>query len=251
MEKVFLDNEVNMVYFMYDCMIVGGVRFVGEVLKLEVIDLLKVFYFFICCEMGIFNVGGFGVVKVGDVVFELDYKEVFYLGLGDWEVIFESKDVKNFVKFYFNFVIVYCNYFDKKVIKVDVIVVEMGLLEGFNYCCINKMLVSQVLFICQLQMGMIELKLGSVWNIMLVYVYSCCMEVYFYFEVFDEYVVCYFMGEVDEICYIWMKGDQVVLFFEWFIYSVVVIYNYIFIWGMGGENLDYGDQDFLLIIDLK
>jgi 4-deoxy-L-threo-5-hexosulose-uronate ketol-isomerase len=27
--------------------------------------------------------------------------------------------------------------------------------------------------------------------------------------------------------------------------------NYTFIWGMAGENLDYGDQDFFKITDLK
>ena len=44
--------------------------------------------------MGIFNVGGPGVVKAGNAVFELDYKEALYLGSGDREVTFESKDVK-------------------------------------------------------------------------------------------------------------------------------------------------------------
>lgn len=34
-EKVFSDNEVNIVYSMYDRMVVGGARPVGEVLKLE------------------------------------------------------------------------------------------------------------------------------------------------------------------------------------------------------------------------
>lgn len=93
MEKVFSDNEVNMVYSMYDRMIVGGARPVGEVLKLEAIDPLKAPYFLTRREMGIFNVGGPGVVKAGDAVFELDYKEALYLGSGDREVTFESKDV--------------------------------------------------------------------------------------------------------------------------------------------------------------
>ena len=56
MEKVFSDNEVNMVYSMYDRMIVGGARPVGEVLKLEAIDPLKAPYFLTRREMGIFNV---------------------------------------------------------------------------------------------------------------------------------------------------------------------------------------------------
>ena len=150
MEKVFSDNEVNMVYSMYDRMIVGGARPVGEVLKLEAIDPLKAPYFLTRREMGIFNVGGPGVVKAGDAVFELDYKEALYLGSGDREVTFESKDVKNPAQFYFNSVTAHRNYPDKKVTKADAIVAEMGSLEGSNHRCINKMLVSQVLPTCQL-----------------------------------------------------------------------------------------------------
>lgn len=80
-----------MVYSMYDRMIVGGARPVGEVLKLEAIDPLKAPYFLTRREMGIFNVGGPGVVKAGDAVFELDYKEALYLGSGDREVTLKVK----------------------------------------------------------------------------------------------------------------------------------------------------------------
>ena len=52
MEKVFSDNEVNMVYSMYDRMIVGGARPVGEVLKLEAIDPLKAPYFLTAVKWG-------------------------------------------------------------------------------------------------------------------------------------------------------------------------------------------------------
>ena len=144
-EKVFSDNEVNMVYSMYDRMVVGGAKPVGEILKLEAIDPLKASYFLSRREMGIFNVGGPGVVKAGNAVFELDYKEALYLGSGDREVTFESKDAGNPAKFYFNSVTAHRNYPDKKVTKADAIVAEMGSLEGSNHRCINKMLVSDCL----------------------------------------------------------------------------------------------------------
>ena len=44
-ERVFAADEVNMVYSMYDRMIVGGAMPVAEALKLEAIDPIKAPYF--------------------------------------------------------------------------------------------------------------------------------------------------------------------------------------------------------------
>ena len=251
METVFSADEVNMVYSMYDRMIVGGAMPVNESLRLEAIEPLKQPVFLRNRELGIFNVGGKGTVKVGDAVFVLDYKEALYIGSGNREVTFESKNAQNPAKFYFNSTTAHRNYPDKKVTKKDAVVAEMGSLEGSNHRNINKMLVNQVLPTCQLQMGMTELAPGSVWNTMPAHVHSRRMEAYFYFEVPADHSVCHFMGEVDETRHLWMKGDQAVLSPEWSIHSAAATHNYTFIWGMGGENLDYGDQDFSLITDLK
>lgn len=250
-EKVFAADEVNMVYSMYDRMIVGGAMPVNEALALEAIDPLKAPYFLTRRELGIFNVGGPGIVQAGEATFEINYKEALYLGAGDREVTFESKDPANPAKFYFNSTTAHCSYPDKLVTKADAIVAEMGSLEGSNDRRINKMLVNQVLPTCQLQMGMTELMTGSVWNTMPAHLHSRRMEAYFYFEVPEEHAVCHFMGEPQETRHLWMKGDQAVLSPEWSIHSAAATHNYSFIWGMGGENLDYGDQDFFAITDLK
>jgi 4-deoxy-L-threo-5-hexosulose-uronate ketol-isomerase len=251
METVFSADEVNMVYSMYDRMIVGGAMPVNESLRLEAIEPLKQPVFLRNRELGIFNVGGKGTVKVGDAVFALDYKEALYLGSGDREVFFESDDAATPAKFYFNSANAHRNYPDKKVTKADAIVAEMGALETSNHRNINKMIVNQVLPTCQLQMGMTELAPGSVWNTMPPHVHSRRMEAYFYFEVPADQAVCHFMGEVYETRHIWMKGDQAVLSPEWSIHSAAATSNYTFIWGMAGENLDYGDQDFSKIVELK
>lgn len=92
-ETLFVADEVNMVYSMYDRMIVGGAMPVKEKLKLEAIDPLKAPYFTTRREIGIFNVGeGVGVVQVGEEVFELGFKEALYIGSGERDVFFESKD---------------------------------------------------------------------------------------------------------------------------------------------------------------
>jgi 4-deoxy-L-threo-5-hexosulose-uronate ketol-isomerase len=250
-EKLFAANEVNMVYSMYDRMVVGGAMPVDEALHLETFEHLKQPSFLCSRELGIYNVGGKGKVKVGDTVFELDYKEALYLGRGEREVYFESDDKNKPAKFYFNSATAHKNYPDKKITKADAEVMELGSLETANHRNINKMIVNQVLPTCQLQMGMTELAPGSVWNTMPAHVHARRMEAYFYFEVPVDQSVCHFMGEVNETRHIWMQNDQAVLSPEWSIHSAAATSNYTFIWGMAGENLDYGDQDFSKITDLK
>jgi len=250
-EKIFSTDEVNMVYTMYDRMVIGGAMPVNEVLTLETIDPLKSEFFLSRREFGTFNVGGEGKITVDGIVFELGYKEALYLGAGNRTVSFESVNPEKPAKFYFNSAPAHKTFPDRKITKSDAIVIELGSLETANHRNINKMLVCQVLETCQLQMGMTELAPGSVWNTMPAHVHSRRMEAYFYFEVPEDQAVCHFMGEVDETRHIWMKGDQAVISPEWSIHSAAATCNYTFIWGMAGENLDYSDQDFSKIVDLK
>ncbi len=248
---LFQNNTVRMIYTLYDRMVAGGAKPAGEALKLEPVDEVKADFFLHRRELGIFNVGGPGRVIAGGVEYTLEYKEALYLGSGDREVVFESNNAANPALFYFNSAPAHRNYPDRKVTKNECISAEMGSAEAANHRVINKMIVREVLETCQLQMGMTELKPGSVWNTMPPHTHGRRMEVYFYFEVPDGSVVCHFMGQPDETRHIWMKNNEAVISPQWSIHSATATSNYTFIWGMAGENLDYGDQDFLKQTDLR
>lgn len=252
-EKMFAANEVNMVYSMYDRMIVGGAMPTTEALLLEAIDPLRAEFFLTRREIGIFNVGeGAGIVSIeGEGDFELNFKEALYIGRGDKNVTFCSKDANKPAKFYFNSTTAHCTYPTKKITKNDAIVAHLGSLETANERNINKMIVNQVLPTCQLQMGMTELATGSIWNTMPAHTHSRRMEAYFYFDIPSDQAICHFMGEPTETRVIWMKENEAVLSPEWSIHSAAATHNYTFIWGMGGENLDYSDQDWYKETDLK
>ena len=250
-ETIFTGNEVNMVYSMYDRMIVGGAMPVAEALTLEAIDPLKAEFFTTRREIGVYNVGGKGSIRVGEEIFELDFKEALYIGKGNREVVFSSLDPQEPAKFYFNSTTAHTAYPCRKVTKQDAVVAHMGCLDMSNERHINKMIVNQVLPTCQLQMGMTELATGSVWNTMPAHVHARRMEAYFYFELPEDQAACHFMGEPQETRHIWLHNEQAVLSPEWSIHSAAATHNYTFIWGMGGENLDYGDQDFSTITELK
>jgi len=242
-EDIFIPDEISLVYSMYDRYIVGGAMPVKKSLKLETADELKAEQFLDRREMGIINIGGDAVINAGDKVYKLGFKEALYLGKGTIDVVFKSADMKNPAKLYINSAPAHHVYPSKMVTMTDAEVVVMGNAVSSNHRVINKLLVNSVVETCQLQMGMTELKTGSVWNTMPVHTHNRRMEAYFYFEVPEKQAICHFMGDPDETRHIWMQNEQAVLSPSWSIHSAAGTANYTFIWGMAGENLDYGDMD--------
>ena len=242
-DQVFRNDQINWIYTHYDRYVVGGVIPKKMVVKLETIDPLKANFFLERREMGIINVGGNGSVTADGVNYILGYKEALYLGRGTKEVSFSSEEISSPAKFYINSTPAHQAYPRRKVGRDEAEIVDLGTPETANARTIRKLIVNSILPTCQLQMGMTELKSGSVWNTMPAHVHDRRMEVYFYFEVPEDQAICHFMGEPNETRHIWMANEQAVISPPWSIHAGSGTSNYIFIWGMAGENLDYGDMD--------
>jgi len=247
--NIFQNDEIVLTYTMYDRYIAGGAFPVSKALKLETFDALKSEYFLDRRELGVINVGGKGKVTVDGTVYELNFKEALYVGKGSKEVVFEATDEQPY--FYINSAPAHHAFPTKKVTKNEAEIVEMGDSKYSNKRVINKLIVNSVVETCQLQMGMTELLEGNVWNTMPAHTHSRRMEVYFYFGIEEGQTLSHFMGQPQETRHIFMQNNQAVISPEWSIHSGAGTSNYTFIWGMAGENLDYGDMDTVAPKDLK
>ncbi|WP_264530434.1 5-dehydro-4-deoxy-D-glucuronate isomerase [Flavobacterium sp. N502540] len=249
-DDLMQEDEIVLTYSHYDRYIAGSAVPLKDLI-LESIDPLKAGYFLERREMGIINVGGKGTVVVEGVSFELAFKDALYIGSGNKEVIFKSDDPKNPAKYYINSAPAHRTYPTVKVSLAEANKLELGTMETANHRTVNQMIIGGVVTTCQLQMGMTELRPGSVWNTMPAHVHDRRMEVYFYLDIPENQAVCHFMGQPQETRHIWMNNHQAVISPPWSIHSGSGTSNYTFIWGMAGENLDYGDMDVCKITDLR
>lgn len=247
---LFQPNTIKLVYTMYDRLIVGGILPVDKALTLETIDELKAENFLDRREIGIINVGGKGKVTIDGTVYELNNKEALYIGKGNKEVTFENLDGEQ-AYFYINSAPAHHSYPTKKITKNEAEIVELGDTKYANRRTINKLLVNSVLETCQLQMGMTKLHEGSVWNTMPSHTHTRRMEAYFYFDLEEGQTISHFMGHPQETRHIFLKNNDAVISPEWSIHSGVGTSSYTFIWGMAGENMDYGDMDAVKTDELK
>jgi len=251
MEKVMEKDSINLIYSQIERFIVGGAVPATKTLSLDPIDELKANYFCERREVGIINVGGKGTITVDGEDFVLNYKDALYIGKGAKKIEMKSDDANKPAHYYINSAPAHKSYPNKRITLQDANVLHMGALETSNERQINQLMINSVVPTCQLQMGMTELKPGSVWNTMPAHTHSRRSEFYFYFEVPEGQSVCHFMGQPQETRHIWMQNEQLVVSPPWSIHSAAGTSNYIFIWGMGGENLDYNDMDIVKIPDLK
>ena len=258
MEKVMSPDEINLTYTLYDRLIYGGVMPVDQVLVLETFDELKAEHFLDRRELGAINIGGPGVVTVDGTEYHMNFKEALYVGCGKKEVTFKSVDSSNPAKFYINSTPAYKEYVTQLIStdpnadpdKYAIAKLERyGRMEDSNDRIVNQLIVSPVLSKVngggtnQLQMGLTELQPGSVWNTMPAHTHTRRMEAYFYFNLAPGNAVCHLMGEPRQQRLVWMHNEQAITSPEWSIHAAAGTSNYMFIWGMGGENLNYADKD--------
>lgn len=260
MPTVMEADKINLTYSMYDRLIFGGAMPVTKTLELEIIDPLKAEYFLARRELGVINVGeGAGIVSVDGKEYELNFKDALYVGQGNQKVTFRSKDASKPAKFYLNSTRAHTHY------KTQLITIDgrkgsikansfaAGSLAESNDRVINQLIVNNVLEEgpCELQMGLTELKTGSVWNTMPAHTHDRRVEAYYYFNLSPGNRICHIMGEPQENRLIWLDNEQAVMSPEWSVHCAAGTSNYMFVWGMGGENLDYTDMDKIQYKEMK
>lgn len=250
-EKVMEPDNIRLVYTAIERFIVGGAVPVDKPLKLEPVDPLKAEYFCSRREIGVINVAGPGAVVVDGTEYKMNFKDALYIGKGSKEVEFRSDDPGKPAHFYINSAPAHKEFPVKHITLADATVLHKGSLETSNERNINQLLISGVVDTCQLQMGMTELMPGSIWNTMPPHQHNRRNEVYFYFNLEEGQAVCHFMGQPNETRHIWMHNEQAVISPNWSIHAGAGTGNYIFIWGMAGENLDYTDMDHIKPTDLR
>lgn len=164
-----------------------------------------------------------------------------YIGKGTKEIAFTSKDKENPAKFYMNSASAHKEYPTVKVAFKDANPTKMGSDKEMNKRTIYKYVDPSVCESCQLLMGMTVLEEGSGWNTMPVHLHPRRMEVYFYFNMDENTRVFHLVGKPDETRHIVMSNEQATISPNWSIHSGTGTSNYTFIWGMCGENKNYGD----------
>lgn len=243
LDSLAVSGTAQFVYTHYDRMIVGMAIPTQPAISLPNFPNLRADFFLQRREMGIINVGGPGSVKAGDKLFQLGKLDCLYLGRGIESVSFMSDDAGRPAQFYILSTPAHAVHETRLLQQAGAESATMGSVAGSNHRTIYRYIHLNGIRSCQLVMGLTILHTGSVWNTMPPHTHDRRMEAYFYFDVPDDAVVFHLMGEPQQTRHIVVRNHQAVLSPPWSIHAGSGTAAYGFIWGMGGENLEYGDMD--------
>ncbi|MBX3583445.1 MAG: 5-dehydro-4-deoxy-D-glucuronate isomerase [Rhizobiaceae bacterium] len=240
---LFSSGRVNLVYTHYDRMVVGGIVPASEPLDLPAIKPTGTNNFLDRRELIAVNIGGSGKVEVDGQSYDLEPRDMIYVGMGATTVRFSSSDPSSPAKFYVLSAPAHQAHPTQLIRIGDARRIDLGSQKTSNERSIFQFIHPEGAKTCQLVVGMTQLAEGSVWNTMPCHVHDRRMEVYLYFDLAETARVFHFLGEPDETRHLVMKNEEAALSPPWSIHSGAGTSNYAFIWAMAGDNVDYTDVD--------
>jgi 4-deoxy-L-threo-5-hexosulose-uronate ketol-isomerase len=251
LDKLVAANQLNLSYTHYDRLIAGVANPVDAPVILPNYPNLRADYFLERREIGIINVAGNGYIVADGQQYNVDKLDCLYLGKGMKEVSFQSVDQANPAVFYILSAPAHVAYATSIMSHEAAAKVNAGSTDMANVRVINKYIHKEGIQSCQLVMGLTILQNGSVWNTMPAHVHDRRTEAYFYFDLAEGQRIFHLMGEAKETRHILIDNYEAVISPPWSIHSGAGTGSYSFIWGMGGENLDYTDMDAISIEDIR
>lgn len=201
-------------------------------------------------EIGVLNIGGEGVVRVGDQRTALGNLDGLYIGRENPEIHFESMSPASPAIFYLLSYPAHTCYPLTLVRKDEAQPTTIGAQETCNRRTICKYVHLGGARSCQLVLGVTHLHSGNAWNTMPPHTHMRRSEIYMYFNLAAEARVFHLMGPPQETRHLVMANQDIVVSPGWSLHAGFGTQAYSFCWGMGGENQDYADMDPVRVQDL-
>ncbi|MGL5447166.1 MAG: 5-dehydro-4-deoxy-D-glucuronate isomerase [Rhabdaerophilum sp.] len=250
-ENLFEPGALRLTFSHLERMIVGGVMPIAEPVALAPYRPTGTPDFLARREIGIVNIGGLGMVSASGETYPLDRLDALYLPTGTKDVTFVSNDVTNPAKFYCLSTPGTRVTAAKCIRQTEAKRIDLGAPETSNQRTIFQYIVPALCDTNQLVMGLTQLATGSVWNTMPAHTHDRRSEAYLYFDLAPEARVFHLMGEPNETRHLVVANEQAILSPNWSIHSGCGTSNYSFIWGMGGDNIEFTDMDPVTMTELR